>query len=525
MELPAAPPTVNSPRDLGDTVIARMDGSTVPRAPPRSAADVSRRSTSGRVTVTSPARPRLVVQLDAPGPGGVWLLSVLAPSGKGRHRRRSTRRCAPSSGGRPLGRRVDSASAGCFPALDRAGVQRRGQVALSQDEAWEFMTVVGPTLAGVGFDVRVPALSRRKATPSLRLFAEATAGSVVGAHQLSNVAWSVLFDDVELTAAEVAPARQAGPTARAVARRLGRGRPGRPRAGRRRARRARARHAAHRRRDPAPQHRSRRLRARRWRRRRTATAGPTTSCARAGEASTSPVTRPDGFVGELRTYQAEALAWIGFLDAAELGGCLALDMGLGKTPTVLAHLARLAGDRHGARHRPGRGRRQLGRRGGPVHARTCASSSTTARRGRRPTSSTAEIADADIVITTYATAVRDIDALAATTWRHDRARRGAGDQEPGERDGPAAAAHPGPHPPRAHRHADRERARRSVGDPRLHQPRPRRIAPVVHRPDVRRRRERAAGAERDPAVPPHEDASRRSPPSCPTRSTSSTTAR
>ena len=87
----------------------------------------------------------------------------------------------------------------------------------------------------------------------------------------------------------------------------------------------------------------------------------------------------------------------------------------------------------------------------------------------------------------------------------DRARRGAGDQEPGERDRPAAAPHPGPDPPRAHRHADRERARRPVGDPRLHQPRPRRLPAGVHRPDVGRRRDRPAGAERDPAVPPHED--------------------
>ena len=47
---------------------------------------------------------------------------------------------------------------------------------------------------------------------------------------------------------------------------------------------------------------------------------------------------PEGFVGELRSYQAEALAWLGFLDGAGLGGCLALDMGLGKTPTMLAHL-------------------------------------------------------------------------------------------------------------------------------------------------------------------------------------------
>ena len=99
-----------------------------------------------------------------------------------------------------------------FPAIDRVGVSRRGQVAMSQDEAWQFMTVVGPTLATVGFDVRLPALSRRKARPSLRLFAEAPADSVVGAHQLSNVAWSVLFDDVELTADDVRRlARQARP--------------------------------------------------------------------------------------------------------------------------------------------------------------------------------------------------------------------------------------------------------------------------------------------------------------------------
>src|SRR5690606_4501480 len=52
-----------------------------------------------------------------------------------------------------------------------------------------------------------------------------------------------------------------------------------------------------------------------------------------------PDTTPEGFVGELRSYQAESLAWMGFLADAELGGCLALDMGLGKTPTVLAHLA------------------------------------------------------------------------------------------------------------------------------------------------------------------------------------------
>ena len=55
---------------------------------------------------------------------------------------------------------------------------------------------------------------------------------------------------------------------------------------------------------------------------------------------------------------------------AGLGGCLALDMGLGKTPTVLAHLAGAHGVRTGARDRPGGGRRQLGGRGGALHPRT-----------------------------------------------------------------------------------------------------------------------------------------------------------
>ena len=53
----------------------------------------------------------------------------------------------------------------------------------------------------------------------------------------------------------------------------------------------------------------------------------------------NPTTKPEGFSGELRSYQADALVWLDFLDDAGLGGCLALDMGLGKTPTTLASLA------------------------------------------------------------------------------------------------------------------------------------------------------------------------------------------
>src|SRR4029079_11329459 len=88
-----------------------------------------------------------------------------------------------------------------LPVLHRPGAMRRGPVVLSQDEAWELMTVTGAELEAAGFDVRVPPLSRRRPSPMLRLFAEPAGESHVGAHQLSNVRWSVVFADLELTAA------------------------------------------------------------------------------------------------------------------------------------------------------------------------------------------------------------------------------------------------------------------------------------------------------------------------------------
>jgi SNF2 family DNA or RNA helicase len=137
--------------------------------------------------------------------------------------------------------------------------------------------------------------------------------------------------------------------------------------------------------------------------------------ARAKDVSTEPVTHPDGFEGELRSYQAQALAWLGFLDAAELGGCLALDMGLGKTPTVLAHIARTTGTgpvlviappavvgnwaAEAARFTPGL--RVV------VHHGASRSSARQLD---------AEIAGADLVITTYGTAVRDVEELGSRTW-------------------------------------------------------------------------------------------------------------
>ena len=48
--------------------------------------------------------------------------------------------------------------------------------------------------------------------------------------------------------------------------------------------------------------------------------------------------QPEGFVGTLRDYQCEGLGWMEFLREFGFGGCLADDMGVGKTAQVLATL-------------------------------------------------------------------------------------------------------------------------------------------------------------------------------------------
>jgi len=412
MELPAAPPTANSPADLADSVIARMDGTPF-TAHTGLAMDLSRRFDQWSRPLTDANRARLLVELAAPGVDGAWILSVFVAAGK-----------APlmpidaalkAEGG---GRTVTSEwqrLGRLLPALDRVAVQRRGQVALSQDEAWHFMTVQGPVLSNAGFDVRVPALSRRKPKPSLRLFAEAASGSVVGAHQLSNVAWTVLFDDVELTAAEIRRlAKQARPLVQSRGKWIEVDRVDLEQAA-----------AALDERESITTLTGAEILRHQMGLDGAGLAGGVVVhgdswandiLQRASQSSRSPVARPEGFVGELRTYQAEALGWIGFLDSAELGGCLALDMGLGKTPTVLAHLARTAGEGPALVVAPA-----------AVVGNWAAEAARFAPQLRvlvhhgASRSEDDELAGvmskADILITTYATAIRDIDALMAIDWR------------------------------------------------------------------------------------------------------------
>ncbi|NMI01041.1 DEAD/DEAH box helicase [Pseudonocardia acidicola] len=137
------------------------------------------------------------------------------------------------------------------------------------------------------------------------------------------------------------------------------------------------------------------------------------------ERSLAPLDPPPDFHATLRPYQRRGLSWLAFLSALGLGACLADDMGLGKTvqllaletheradgsigPTLLLCPMSLVGtwQREAARFAPG--------------LRVHVHHGIGRVRGEELSSA---VADADLVISTYATATRDIDELAGVDWR------------------------------------------------------------------------------------------------------------
>jgi SNF2 family DNA or RNA helicase len=135
--------------------------------------------------------------------------------------------------------------------------------------------------------------------------------------------------------------------------------------------------------------------------------------------SLQPAATPDEFGAQLRPYQQRGLSWLVFLSSLGLGACLADDMGLGKTvqllalesahraetpqagPTLLLCPMSLVGNwqREAAKFAP-----EL-----RVYA----------HHGRERLDGTAlaeRLAETDLVVTTYATATRDIDDLSGYEW-------------------------------------------------------------------------------------------------------------
>jgi hypothetical protein len=411
LELPAPPPITRTASAVAEAVITRLDGSSFD-APVAVGAEVSKRLDRWARPVTGTDRARLVVQLDPPDRSDAWFLTVLGRGAEGGLLPIEVA-LGDSASTKPMADELTRLER-VLPALLRPGGLRRGQVYLDQAEAWELMTVTGASLEAAGFDLRIPALSRRKPSPALRMFTMPSGDSVVGAHQLSDVRWSAVFDDVELTAAEILRlASEARPLVKSRGQWIELDRFDLKEAAAALAERASMtrltgaeilRHAVGL--EGSPLGGGLIVEGSGW---------AADLLDKARTAPTEAVTNPEGFCGELRGYQAEALAWLGFLDEVELGGCLALDMGLGKTPTVLAHLARVHD--HGpslvvappavvgnwaaeaARFTPGL--RVL-----VHHGATRASEHELE----------AEVAEADVIITTYGTAVRDVEALSKRTW-------------------------------------------------------------------------------------------------------------
>ncbi|MEY2453701.1 MAG: hypothetical protein QOD92_3275 [Acidimicrobiaceae bacterium] len=411
-ELPAPPPTVRTPSDVAESLVTRLDGTPF-KAPTNAGNDAAHRLQRWARSVLSPSRPVLVVQL-VHQQGDAWFLSVLGP-GAGRSLIDVEQALAASKSTQPVADELDRVER-LLPVLQRAGAMRRGQVYLSTDEAWEFMTRTGPVLQAAGFDVRVPALSRRTPKPALRLFAEPKGDRVVGAQQLNNVRWSALFDDVELTAEDVSRlAAQARPLVQSRGEWVELNQLDLQEAAAALAERAKTTQLT----GAAILRQAVGLEG-------TAFGHPiriegagwaADLLDKASSASREPVDPPDGFVGQLRTYQSDALGWLGFLDAVDLGGCLALDMGLGKTPTVLAHLARSAGEGTALVIAPAA---VVGNWQAEAHKFSPDMRVVVHHGAARSTAAAlrAEAADADIIITTYGTAVRDVNALAKMSWRY-----------------------------------------------------------------------------------------------------------
>ncbi|HWJ60477.1 MAG TPA: DEAD/DEAH box helicase [Acidimicrobiales bacterium] len=412
LEFPAPPPVVRTTAAVAEAFVTRLDGSTF-EAPVAAGAEVSKRIDRWAKPLTGTARVKLVITLDPPDSGNAWFLSVLGPGAEGTLLP-IEQALADGKSTKPLADELNRVER-VFPALLRPGALRRGQVYLSQDEAWELMTVTGPLLEAAGFELRVPALSRKKPSPSLRLFAESMGGeSVVGAHQLANVSWSVLFDDVELTAEDVARlAAEARPLVRSHGKWVELDAVDLKEAAAALAERA----------EKTKMTGAEILRHSVGLEGNHLAGGVTVDGSgwaselfrKASHISTDPITTPEGFVGELRGYQAEALAWLGFLHTVDLGGCLALDMGLGKTPTMLAHLGRTTGEGTALVIAPpavvGNWAREAAKF--VPHVKVLVHHGAGRASGMQMQTA---FDRADVVITTYGTAVRDMDALSGRHW-------------------------------------------------------------------------------------------------------------
>src|SRR3954468_1706499 len=137
------------------------------------------------------------------------------------------------------------------------------------------------------------------------------------------------------------------------------------------------------------------------------------------DAPLRPVDPPATLAAQLRPYQRRGLSWLAFLSSLGFGACLADDMGLGKTVQLLALEAADRAD--GTAVGPtlllcpmslvGNWQREAGRFAPDV--RLYAHHGPGRLHGEELA---ARLGEVDLVVTTYGTAVRDVEELAAHDW-------------------------------------------------------------------------------------------------------------
>jgi superfamily II DNA or RNA helicase len=133
----------------------------------------------------------------------------------------------------------------------------------------------------------------------------------------------------------------------------------------------------------------------------------------------TPVPTPPSFVGTLRPYQEKGLSWLDFLSRLGLGGILADDMGLGKTAQTLSLLLAERAGPGSAAHAVGptllicpmslvsNWQKEAARFAPSL--RVYVHHGGARRRDDFPT-------DVDLVLTTYGTALRDVEILRGLRW-------------------------------------------------------------------------------------------------------------
>ena len=474
-----------------------------------------------------------IVRLDPPDAGDAWHLAVFASGREGRARRRSSRRSSTRArAGRDLEDETARASSACCPRCCGPGGTRRGQVdpepgrSVGADDRRPARSSSPPAST-----CACPQLSRRKPTPSLRVFVDAAPESVVGANQLANVRWSAVFDDVELTAADIARlAKEARPLIRSGGRWVaidqadlaGRGRG---------ARRTREHHAALGRRDAAPRARPRGLAARGRRRRRRWRLGRRSARGR-GRRRVAPAARarrvrrraPQLPGRGARVARLPRHGRARRLPRARHGS--RQDADDARAP------ARRRGHGPGAGDRAARGRRQLDRRSRALHSRAARRRAPRREPRRAPTRSRPRsptpTSSSPPTAPRCATSTRSPRSQWARVVLDEAQaiKNPANDTSQQLRRIPARSRIALTGTPIENGLGDLW-AILDFANPGLVGPRPQFIARLSSdgNADARRGRRRDARAQRHPRVPPHQGRARRSRPSCPTRSTSSTTAR